>query len=283
MRIQTTPVRADAAFTLIELLVVVAIIAILAAILFPVFAHAREKARQASCASNLRQIGLASLQYEQDYDDHAVPVYTGGSVPNAYYYWWAYIDQNGKYDGTKGLLQPYMRNQQVQSCPSFTLTSSQYGNTGYGYNADYLSPGATTSNTTCTNTDGFGDCLDGVGNYYVLSTPLGKIPAASETVEMADSAQLDFMTGKLEPATFMSDPTDNYPTFQGRHNGFGNVLWMDGHVKSMHPVYRPATCSSGAAVDFAAHNLGDIADTNIGGCNDTNMATDDLFSGNGPT
>jgi prepilin-type N-terminal cleavage/methylation domain-containing protein len=56
-------------FTLIELLVVIAIIAILAAILFPVFARAREKARQTSCVSNLKQVALASLMYTQDYDE----------------------------------------------------------------------------------------------------------------------------------------------------------------------------------------------------------------------
>jgi prepilin-type N-terminal cleavage/methylation domain-containing protein len=56
-------------FTLIELLVVIAIIAILAAILFPVFAAAREKARQTACSSNLKQLGLAFVQYTQDYDE----------------------------------------------------------------------------------------------------------------------------------------------------------------------------------------------------------------------
>ena len=94
------------AFTLIELLVVIAIIAVLAAILFPVFAQARDKARQASCLSNTRQIGSAVMMYAQDHDEGLPPWWT--STPTGYAYWHVH-------------LKPYVKNLQVFICPSAGL------------------------------------------------------------------------------------------------------------------------------------------------------------------
>ncbi|NLO06588.1 MAG: prepilin-type N-terminal cleavage/methylation domain-containing protein [candidate division WS1 bacterium] len=88
-------------FTLIELLVVIAIIAILAAILFPVFARAREKARQTSCLSNMKQMGLAFQMYGQDYDERA-PLLHYAPVECRWY----------------NTLMPYIKNDQVFLCPS---------------------------------------------------------------------------------------------------------------------------------------------------------------------
>ncbi|MFQ6132496.1 MAG: type II secretion system protein, partial [Armatimonadota bacterium] len=100
-----------AGFTLIELLVVIAIIAILAAILFPVFAQAREKARQTACLSNLKQIGLALAMYVSDNDE----MYPRHSLPNS--------DINDGIEATyrgwvSNVLRPYTRNQKIYQCPS---------------------------------------------------------------------------------------------------------------------------------------------------------------------
>src|SRR5439155_26274044 len=98
--------RGHSGFTLIELLVVIAVIAVLAAILLPVFAQAREKARQISCASNERQIGLAIGLYKQDYENY-VPDYVFGSRFDGIYYWMKHPTAPAK---EHYLLEPYIRD-----------------------------------------------------------------------------------------------------------------------------------------------------------------------------
>jgi len=100
--------RTASGFTLIELLVVIAIIAILAAILFPVFAQAREKARQTSCLSNTKQIGLGLTMYVQDADE---------MFPTAYYYK-DNAGQPGGYFHWTALIMPYVKNESMYVCPS---------------------------------------------------------------------------------------------------------------------------------------------------------------------
>ena len=117
-------------FTLIELLVVIAIIAILAAILFPVFARAREKARQASCASNLKQLCLAFQMYAQDYDEtlpgQNLAHYPGG--PTVYPNDACCVERNIAW----AITQPYIKNTQVLLCPSENDTDFSRGATPYG-------------------------------------------------------------------------------------------------------------------------------------------------------
>jgi prepilin-type N-terminal cleavage/methylation domain-containing protein/prepilin-type processing-associated H-X9-DG protein len=103
-------------FTLIELLVVIAIIAILAAILFPVFAKARDKARQSSCLSNLKQIALASLGYAQDYDEAFA----------------AHLGFGGKAWPT--LLVPYVKSTQIFQCPSRQSDAANTDQSSYSQN-----------------------------------------------------------------------------------------------------------------------------------------------------
>jgi prepilin-type N-terminal cleavage/methylation domain-containing protein/prepilin-type processing-associated H-X9-DG protein len=117
-------------FTLIELLVVIAIIAILAAILFPVFAKAREKARQASCCSNHKQVGLAVLMYAQDYDER-LPAYwyTGSGGISGF---WQQFGYTGScYECVMVTCYPYIKNKQLFVCPSKDVGREGHGSIAF--------------------------------------------------------------------------------------------------------------------------------------------------------
>ena len=185
-------------FTLIELLVVIAIIAILAAILFPVFAQAREKARQASCLSNTKQVNLGALQYYQDYDELG-PRYFSSATENAS------GPPGSSQRGTWiAFIYPYMKSTQVWKCPNMpdatsggvsiwsttasTLGSSPFRNIslwmGYGWNYHYLNQPQDTTNCTDFNVD---------GNGSGPPTALAKISQPAATVMFTGSS--------LEPGT----------------------------------------------------------------------------------
>ncbi|HZP81200.1 MAG TPA: DUF1559 domain-containing protein [Chthonomonadaceae bacterium] len=133
--------RKGAAFTLIELLVVIAIIAILAAILFPVFAQAREKARQTSCLSNTKQMGLALMMYVQDYDETYCPAYYYGNPYSS-----GNLDLTGIYQWS-GLIQPYTKNLGIFICPSDKIGGLPPTN----FNQSTNNAGAGTAGATCAN------------------------------------------------------------------------------------------------------------------------------------
>ena len=195
-------------FTLIELLVVIAIIAILAAILFPVFARAREKARQASCQSNLKQIGLAVQMYAQDYDER-LPL---GDYPGAAHYDEFTGDPDSLWYWQYNLLQPYIKNIQIFVCPSKQIENRMCGCRqegapralwGYGLN--------------CTAGDN------------PIGRALAEIQAPAETVYAADADCVVVRTDQPEWYTLTGHGL--CPTTFSPHNDGKNHLYCDGHVK----------------------------------------------------
>ncbi len=217
-------------FTLIELLVVIAIIAILAAILFPVFARAREKARQASCLSNVRQMSNATMMYLQDYDE----VFPGGltGAPGAGQGPASQSPYFTIYKLTGDVIYPYVMNRQIFFCPS--------ADGGEMYACDYGFNRRLCRDLRSENPVALGDieapaevflCFDSgaymihdsyltnpSGNFwYIPGTAVGRDPATLTPYALTGFAAGDFV--------------------DGRHNEGINVGFADGHAKWLSGQY----------------------------------------------
>ena len=227
----TFPRRPRRAFTLIELLVVIAVIAVLAAILFPVFANVREKARQTSCASNLKQLGLAWTMYTEDNDEQACPTYYYAPDGVSGQYEWDYSQPTwGTY--TPGLLSAYEKSGPIHACPSWT--GNNYGTPydGYAYNASYIGSDVPYAGT-CYN------ALDAC----VPPARLAQVQSPTVTALFADGAywNSDSTNPPVGPwaQNQLRSPGDSAYTLGGyidfRHAGgtIANVCYVDGHVKGV--------------------------------------------------
>ena len=222
-------------FTLIELLIVISIIAILAAMLFPVFARARENARRSSCQSNLKQIGLGIMQYSQDYDEK-MPSYQADS-PKADTPWHFAI-------------QPYLKSIQLFKCPSNSgpATPFVYGTPDATYGIpsipiSYVANGGDESSTT-----GMGG-LRPFRKGFQTPTALASMIFPSTTIAISEV--------KNSAGAAVNPFLDTNAKFYGANTGFtshlkmANFLFIDGHVKALKPTATATTAVNMWTIDNA--------------------------------
>ena len=219
------------AFTLIELLVVIAIIAILAAILFPVFAQVREKARQATCSSNEKQIGLAILQYAQDYDECLPPSnYNDPLKPASPTTWMYIIDSYVKAGYPEAAAATGSSVASVYACPDFSATE--------------VATNATPAHSYVSNANVMPAWITGTGETPANTPPvtLAALHAPSQVVligEAAGGSRIftwgdDVDTAAIIPgqtAAIFGSTQAIYLRARLRHTGGANYLLGDGHVK----------------------------------------------------
>ena len=189
------------------------------ALLFPVFARVREKANQATCTSNLRQIGLTTMQYGGDNDGlmfHTLGHTADNGVVTYWSFCWSPLASPGiTVDASCGPLAPFLKNAAVWYCPSASGMKAAGGFNPvpppYGLNIAYARA----------------EIVQG----HPVSFAQAEFPA--ETILAADCA-----TGVSVPswAEHIFLPSDHDPAVHGRHFGWANVLWLDGHVSARKPV-----------------------------------------------
>ena len=196
-------------FTLIELLVVIAIIAILAAILFPVFARAREKARQTSCLSNVKQLALGGQMYIQDYDEKV---------------WMTSSADMGRFESNNSpdciwyrAIMPYVKNEQIFLCPSDDGMSAVWGSVWDER------PGSTS-----------GVYPSSIGREFALSYGTNHNQGRDKLATIRYPAETAMVFENESVLAYEATTWDaqQYLRQAARHNDQLNVAYFDGHAKS---------------------------------------------------
>jgi len=227
-------------FTLIELLVVIAIIAILAAILFPVFAQAREKARQTSCTSNLKQIGLAFRMYIQDYDERTPSANPRPTGAGDTYGQLGLSGQSFAYNGwISNALIPYTKNQAIYACPSVRGTAFydpwNGGKPGPGYlqGTDSNLDGNQATRGTSSNSVSY--AFNYASDYGIKESLLN---SPANGILMCDSGTAWWDCGYNSTCGIKLNRDWQWHLQQNKkltewHTGKNNNLFADGHVKTI--------------------------------------------------